>query len=145
MKLTHLGEERFRSSEDEPYPACTDNEELEYVSHRPKDIDFAYSAAGLSWSPVADTFTPGQLTQGGDLGFPQPGAGLKDKHESLYAPIGPFGKWTLSVRPEDNTEDPKNKPLNWDSVEAIVIDFHVFAEGFSSQMVRSARAAAGRR
>ncbi len=145
VKLTHLGEERFRSSENEPYPPCTDNQESEYVSHRPKDIDFAYSAAGLSWSPMADIFTPGQLTQDGDLGFPQPGAGLKDKHESIYAPIGPFGKWTLTVRPEDNTEDPKNKPLNWDSVEAIVIDFHVFAEGFSSEMVRGARAAAGRR
>ena len=144
VKLTHRGEERFRTSENEPYPSCSDNQEPGYVSHQPKGIEFEYSSVGLSWSPVADIFTPGQLTKDGDLGFPQPGAGLKDMHESIYAPIGPFGKWTLSVRAEDNTEDPVNKPLNWESVEAIVIDFHVFAEGFSSEIVSSARAAAGR-
>ncbi len=151
VRLTHLGAERFRSWKDKPYPPFTDDQEPEYVSHEHKDINFRYSSTGLSWSPVADNFTPGQLfvpgtsgTEDGDLGFPQPGAGLKDKQESIYAPIGPFGKWRLTVRPEDNTDDPKNKPLNWDTVEAVVIDFHVFAEGFSSEIVSSARAAAGR-
>jgi hypothetical protein len=150
VRLTHLGAERFRTWKDEPYPPLTDDQQPEYVSHEHKDINFRYSPTGLSWSPIADTFTPGQLfvagtsgAEDGDLGFPQPGAGLEARQESIYAPIGPFGKWRLTVRPEDNTDDPKNKPLDWDTVQAVVIDFHVFAEGFSSELGISSSAAVG--
>jgi hypothetical protein len=150
VRLTHLGAERFRTWKDESYPPLTDDQQPEYVSHEHKDINFRYSPTGLGWSPIADTFTPGQLfvpgtsgAEDGDLGFPQPGAGPEARKESIYAPIGPFGKWRLTVRPEDNTDDPKNKPLDWDTVQAVVIDFHVFAEGFSSELGISSSAVAG--
>jgi hypothetical protein len=105
----------------------------------PKEFVFApaahspYSAAalllgGLSWDPVKNTFTPGRLfkagvagAEDGDLGFPQPGADVK---KSVYAPIGPFGKWRVFINPDYNVG------LKWDQVQAIVIDFHIFKEAF---------------
>ena len=44
---------------------------------------------------------------------------------SVYAPIGPFAKWRLRVRPQDNLK------VNWDNVKAVVIDFHIFREKFA--------------
>jgi hypothetical protein len=137
VKIIHCGPERFRRKDNLPYPKGSDKQHPQYLIHEEKPIPFSYNPDGLSWDPVKNTFTPGKLFQGtagsedGDLGFPQPGANV-DK--SVYAPIGPFGKWRVEVNPNDN------KDLNWDKVKAIVIDFHVFMEDFDKRLVLAAGA-----
>jgi hypothetical protein len=88
------------------------------VLHEETSITFKYNSGGLSWDPVKNTFTPGRLfnagvagAEDGDLGFPQPGADVK---KSVYAPIGPFGKWRVFVNPDYNVG------LKWDQVQGQV-------------------------
>jgi hypothetical protein len=56
---------------------------------------------------------------------------LRQGKKSVYAPIGPFGKWRVFVNPDWNTG------LNWDNVQAIVIDFHVFKQAFDADLARA--------
>jgi hypothetical protein len=131
VKLIHMGEEQFRRKDNVPYPARNNDGEPAFVLHEPKPIDFNYDPTGLMWDPGQpdkDRFRPGQLfkegnnnVSDGDLGFPQPGANVKS---TVFAPIGPFAKWRLIIPPN------LNNPLNLNDVKAVVIDFHVFFEGF---------------
>ncbi|MGC4098021.1 MAG: hypothetical protein QM706_12975 [Nitrospira sp.] len=134
---THLGREQFRRSDDVPYPARIvpagegdlTKRNPEYVSHKATPIPFVYDPTSLRYDPTMSdptAFTPGSLTSkwvpaitDGDLGFPRSGlAALPGDTE--YAPIGPFGKWRVTVRPEDNNQ------LNLAGLSAVVIEMHGF-------------------
>ena len=141
--LEHLGAEQFRNQYDLPYPARTDpasepNQDKRQpvcVRHKPVPIPFNYNSEGLSYDPAQKyPFTPGKLfgknvagAQDGDLGFPKEGDATLPQ-QSSYAPIGPFGRWRLIVRPEDNG-DPKI--LSFADLNTIVIDFHGFHQTFA--------------
>jgi len=136
---THLGREQFRRSDDVPYPARTvpagerdlNKRNAEYVTHKPTPIRFKYDPTQLRYDPSKPdnlAFTPGSLKSkwvdaivDGDLGFPSVGlAALPDNSE--YAPIGPFGKWRVEVRPEDNDK------LNLQGLSAVIIEMHGFSD-----------------
>lgn len=137
--LVHLGSEEFRTRENEPFPARTepadeadvDLRRSAFVEHSSRDIPFTYDPTGmkLDTSGPKPVFTPGRLkghTQGtvdGDLDFP--GDRSLDKLVgSSYAPYGPFGRWRLVVRENENPT------LNLDQVNRILIDFHGFFHSF---------------
>ena len=56
---------------------------------------------------------------GGELGVPDPNQPMSE-----YAPIGPFYRWKIVVRPQDN------QGPNLSKAERIVIDFHGFYRRF---------------
>jgi hypothetical protein len=59
----------------------------------------------------------------GDLQFPHSGlAALPGSSE--YAPIGPFTKWRVDVREEDNTD------LDLKGLTAVIIEMHGFCDTF---------------
>ena len=143
---THLGEEQFRRSDDVPYPARTvpagerdlNKRNAEYVKHTQKPIPFRYDPTDLRYDPekpANQAFTPGSLTstrvtelEDGDLGFPSSGlAALPGKSE--YAPIGPFGKWRVEVRPQDN------HGLDLKGLTAVIIEMHGFSDIFPKNPV----------
>jgi hypothetical protein len=134
---THLGREQFRRSDDVPYPTRTvpagerdlNKRNAEYVTHKATPIPFRYDPTDLRYDPAkpdTEAFTPGSLTSrwvpasmDGDMGFPSVGlAALPDNSE--YAPIGPFGKWRVEVRPQDNHN------LNLKGLSAVIIEMHGF-------------------
>jgi hypothetical protein len=143
---THLGKEQFRRSDDRPYPARTvpagerdlNKRNAEYVTHTQTPIPFKYDSTDLRFDPAKpdnESFTPGSLTSkwvpaimDGDLGFPSSGlAALPGK--SSYAPIGPFGKWRVDVRAQDN------HGLNLKGLTAVVIEMHGFSDIFPPRNV----------
>jgi hypothetical protein len=137
VTLVQLGDEQFRRPDDTPYPKRLkpaeekdqDKRTPEYIMHEPVQIPFSYNAKGLRYDGTTGTFTPGTLfgntvgSEDGDLRFPKDGiSNLPLAGE--YAPVGPFGKWRLIVRKDDNPR------LNLSDVSAIVIDFHGFHQSF---------------
>jgi hypothetical protein len=141
---THLGKEQFRRSDDLPYPARTvpagerdlNKRNAEYVTHTQTPIPFKYDPTDLRYDPAKpdnEAFTPGRLTSewvpaimDGDLGFPRSGlAALPGK--SSYAPIGPFGKWRVDVRAQDN------HGLDLKGLTAVIIEMHGFSDIYRRQ------------
>ena len=125
VTLVHLGPERFCRPDGDLYP------DSGYVTHAPTQIPFRYKAGNLGFDPLRPMpFTPGQLfgdvagTEDGDLGFPALG-GSELPEKSSYAPIGPFAKWRLIVRPQDNPG------LDLSHLDWIVLDFHGYHQTFA--------------
>ena len=119
LVLIHGGDERFITSADKPFP------EQGYLSHEPVTIPFKYIADRFRFRPTLG-FTASVLhgsgTEDGDLQFPQNNDVLPANCK--YAPIGPFGKWTLRIKSHINPG------LDLNMVNRIFIDFHVFHDTF---------------
>jgi hypothetical protein len=139
---THSGEEQFRRSDDVPYPARTvpagesdlNKRNPEYVKHTETPIPFKYDPTHLRYDPTKpdkQAFTPGSLksdwvdaAMDGDLGFPSSGLAALPGASS-YAPIGPFGRWQVEVRPEDN------EGVNLEGLTAVIVEMHGFSGVFN--------------
>jgi hypothetical protein len=138
---THLGQEQFRTKDNVPYPARTvpagepdlSKRNPEYVRHPEIPIPFKYDPTDLRYDPAkpgSEAFTPGSLTstrvtelEDGDLGFPSSGLAALPAN-SQYAPIGPFGKWRVEVRPQNNSG------LDLKGLTAVIIEMHGFHDTF---------------
>ena len=105
----------------------------EYVKHDPIPIPFKYDPTNLRYDPGKpdrEAFTPGSLTSisltalmDGDLDFPSSGLAALPK-DSKYAAIGPFTKWRVDVRKEDNAG------LDLSGLTAVIIEMHGFCDTF---------------
>jgi hypothetical protein len=139
VKLVHLGQEQFCKPDDMLYPERTEpahesdlrRRNSEYVVHKEQRIPFAYDPTGLGYDPAkVHPFTPGKLfgdvhgTTDGNIKLEQEN-GVSVPGQGTYTPIGPFGKWRLFVRKEDNTD------LDLSKLAMIVIDFHGYFRTFS--------------
>ncbi len=79
---------------------------------RPRPLDWRVVLAGAS------------VLEGGTIELPRRGAETKDLCNAGYAPIGPFTKWTLTIKYSDHAD------LDLAGLKAIVIDFHGFFRTF---------------
>jgi hypothetical protein len=135
VELVHMGEERFRTPDDRPYPDPRDgagSTNPAYIRHGPRAITFAYNSTSLAFDAATMTLTPGSL-QGSIAGLQDGELGLHiDRGNALplkceFAPIGPFGKWQLMIPPKYNGDD----KLSFKDLTMIVIDFHGICQHFS--------------
>ena len=139
VEFVHLGQERFRTRLDLFYPHAAAWEDDQgptptasaYVEHDPVPITFVYDATDLRYDASKGKLNPGSLAgstpalEDGDLSL-----NITDNPEqplkSRYAPIGPFGKWQLSVKEQFNPG------LKLDALNMIVIDFHGYYQTFQA-------------
>ncbi len=124
VHLTHLGQERFTTRTNKPFPTLDPNVPgSDYITHDPVPVHCVYNAEGLKYDPVKRKFLTGSFEGAwglvdSSIGLPNPGTVPKN---CLYAPIGPFGQWRIKVRPQDNPG------LDLSGLNMIVIEFHGFA------------------
>ena len=119
--IEHLGQERFRTVDDQPFPAPS-TAGL-YLDHDPASITFSYNAGEYRFDPKLG-FAAAALHHGADQGdgslvfnkaAEEAGATLPES--ATYAPIGPFGVWRLRVDPKDNPG------ADLKTISRIIIDF----------------------
>ena len=136
VHIAHLGYERFRSADDQPFPAGEGSDA--YLEHAPLTKVVRYNPEEMSYDSQTGNFTPGTFKglpdmEDGQLdGLDLRSGGTLEKlpTEGAYAPIGPFGRWRISAKPADNgVETDLDSMLR--NLTAIVIDFHGFSESFN--------------
>ena len=124
--IEHLGQERFRTVDDEPFPAPS--QAGPYLNHDPASITFIYNASEYRFDPKLG-FAGAALQHGADLGdgslqfnAAAAEAGAQLPECDSYAPIGPFGIWRLRIDPKDNPG------ADLKTISRIIIDFHGYCD-----------------
>jgi uncharacterized protein YodC (DUF2158 family) len=118
--LFHLGPERFITDKDGAFPG-EDSEESRYFTHEEIPIHFVYEPGGLKYDPTMKKLTTGAIHKH-TIGAEDANIGLADAARGglppnvQYAPIGPFGRWRIRVRPEDNSAVSGLQLIRWGEV-----------------------------
>ena len=129
VQIEHLGQERFQTVDDEPFPAPS--QAGPYLNHDPATISFKYNASEYRFDPklgfAAAALQHGADLEDGSLQFNEEAAeaGAKLPNCASYAPIGPFGVWRLRIDPN------YNPGADLKTISRIIIDFRGYSDTFS--------------
>jgi hypothetical protein len=123
LTLTQKGTERFTTAAG-PFPP--DRRRARYLEHVPVAVPFTYDSHSYRFDPehgfAAAAIGVGIDNQDGDMQFPPAGSTLPI--DASYAPVGPFGLWSLAVRHK------LNPGLDLSRLSRILIDFQGFGDTF---------------